>query len=357
MAITRITGTQTKAILKLGTQATAYGTAVAGGTGDRIRGNISPSYQSQELTKNPIGSGLTMQDDVIKGRLTPTVTLAMDLGFQNGADKLAAQFFSTTSSPAEQNAGKSDYLHRFTMNVAPNNVFATFAYELTTAKVAELPSCAVRSFATSFGGTNEIVQLSAELLGNDLVLDSATNTNATISSATVADSECVIVKLEDQFLLNTESGDALDSGDQFNIVSYSRTINRPQDFSGQVKGSAGNPKPLADEMITGTLSVTLEALDDISLFEAWDAETSYKCALIIEGSATASGGDNRSWAEYTPRMKLVQAPQYNVTDSGYNSVTLNFVIMQASANPTGMSSTLPYVELINTKSTNYILAS
>ena len=356
MAVTRITGTQTKAIFKLGTQATAYGTAVAGGTGDRIRGTITPSYQSQELTKNPIGSGLTMQDDVIKGRLTPTVQMTMDAGFQNGADRLAAQFFSTSSTPAEQNVGEGDYMHRFTMNVTPNNIFGTFAYELTTAKVAELPSCAVRSFSTSFGGTNELVQISAELLGNDLVLDSATNTNATIAAATTVDTECVIVKLEDQFLINAQSGDALDSGDQYNIVSYNRSLSRPQDFSGQVKGSAGNPMPLAGELISGTLDVTIEALDDITKFESWEAGDTFKCALIIEGSAIASG-DNRTWAEYTPRIKLVQAPQYNVTDSGYNEVSLSFMILQASANPTGMSSTLPYVEITNTKTTNYILAS
>lgn len=357
MAVTRITGTQTKAILKLGTQATGYGTPVAGGSGDRIRGTISPNLQAQELTKNPIGSGLIMQDEVIKGRVTPRVTLGMDLGFQNGADKLAAQFFSTSSSPAEQNAGKSDYLHRFTMNGTPNNIYATFAFEMTSAKVAEFPSCAVTSFSTSFGGTNEIVQLSAELLCNEVNYDSVVNTNATIASATVADSECVIVKLEDQFWLNAQSDGALDSGDQYNIVSYNRTITRPQDFSGQVKGTEGNPQPLAGELVAGTLAVTIEALDDVTKFDSWVAGDTFKCALIIEGSATASGGDNRTWAEYTPRIKLVQAPQYNVTDSGYNSVSLNFMILEASANPTGMSSKLPYVEIINTKSTNYILAS
>ena len=353
MAITRLTGIQSKAVFKLGSTATAYGTAVAGGTGDRLRAQISPNEQSQELAKNPIGSGLTMQDEVIAGRVTPVISLTMDAGYQNGADKLVAQFMGTAGTPTEQNVGEGDYLHSITMSAAPNPVYGTLAFEMTSAKVKEYPSCAVRSIATNFGSTNEIVQLSSELLANDIVYDSSTNTNATLASATSADADCVIVKLEDQFLLNAQSAGALSVSDQYNIVSYSRTITRPQEFSGAVKGSSGNGQPVASELVTGTLDVTLEALDDISKFDSWAAGDTFKCALIIEGSQIGAG-DNKTWAEYCPRIKLVQAPKYNLTDSGYNQVTLNFMILEASAAPTGMSSTKPYFEIINTKSSAYI---
>jgi hypothetical protein len=349
----RITGAQTRAIYKNGVAATAYGTAVAGSTGDRIRAQFTPSLSSQELTKNPIGGGLTMQDNIIAGRLTPTVSLSMDLGYRNGADQICAQFFGTSSAPAEQTGSQADYLHRLTMNSTANAIFGTLAYEVLSDKVAEYPSCAVKSITTQFGGTHEIVKFSAELLANDINFTSVTNTNASIASATEADTECVVVKYEDAFWINASSGDALDSGDQFNIVSYQRTITRPQDFSGQVKGSAGNPKPLVDEIATGTLVVTLEALEDITMFTGWSAGTFYKCLLNIEGTQIGSG-DNKTWNEYTPYMKLVQAPKYDVTDSGFNTVTLNFIIMQGASSPTGMSSALPYVEITNGRTANYI---
>ena len=338
----RITGAQTRAVYKNGVAATAFGTAVAGGTGDRIRAMVTPSLSSQELTKNPIGGGLTLIDNVIAGRLTPSVSLAMDLGYRNGADQICAQFFGTASAPAEQTGSQADYLHRFTMNSTANAIFGTFAYEVLSDKVAEFPSCATRSITTQFGGTHEIVKFTAELLGNDYKLDSSTNTNATIASATEADTECAIVKYEDAFWINASSGDALDSGDQFNIVSYQRTLTRPQDFSG-----------LVDEIATGMLTVTLEALEDITMFTAWTAGTFYKCLLNIEGTQIGSG-DNKTWNEYTPYMKLVQAPKYDTTDSGFNQVTLNFVIMQAAAAPTGMNSALPYLEITNGRSTAYI---
>lgn len=349
----RITGSQTKSIYVLGETTDTYGVANAASTGDKIRGNIATAYAVQELIKNPIGGGLNMQDDIIAGRLTPAVTISGDLGFQTGTDKIAAQFFGASTAPAEQTATEADYMHRLTLNPTTNNVYGTFAYELTSDKVAELPSVACRTFTTSFTQTTELVQFSAELLGNDLILDTSVNTNAVIAAATASDTECVIVKFEDSFWINEEAGAALDSGDQLNILSYTRTLTRPQDFSGLVKGSAGNPEPLADSLITGTLAVTLESLDDITFYEAWLAGTTYKCKLDVQGSQI-NDGDNKTWAEYCPRMKLVQPPQYTITESGFNSVSLTFVLLEATANPTGMNSVRPYVEVTNGRSTAYI---
>jgi len=353
MAITRITGTQTRAIYKLGTTGTAFGTAVAGGANDRIRGNISTSFQSQELMKNPIGSGLIMLDDVIAGRMTPSITITGDVGFRSGADRIAAQFFGTSSVGSEITPAQADYLHKLSMNAVANSVYGTIAYEMTTAKVGELPSCACKSFSTSFGDTDEIVQFSAEFMGDSFNTTSVTNTNATIGSATMTDSECVIVKTADDFWLNVESAGALSSGDQYNIVSYSRVLNRPQAFSGQVRGTSGNTAPLADEIIDGTVSITIEALDDVTKFDSWLAGTFFKCKLNIEGTQIGTGS-NKTWTEWTPRMKLIQAPKYDITDAGYNTVSMEFKILEASANPTGMDFKLPYVSIINGRSTTYI---
>lgn len=349
----RITGSQTKAVYVLGEIADNWGTANEAGAGDRIRGTITPAYSVQELIKNPIGGGLNMQDDIIAGRLTPAVTIAGDLGFQNGPDKIAAQFFGTSAISAEITATEGDYRHTLTLNPTTNNVYGTFAYDLVSDETAELPTVACRTFSTSFTQTTELVQFSAELLGSDLILDSAVNDTAAIAAATAGDSECVIVKFEDSFWINTQADGALDSGDQMNILSYNRTLARPQDFSGLVKGSAGNPEPLADSLITGTLAITLESLDNITFYEAWLAGTTYKCKLLVSGSQI-NDGVAKSWAEYCPRMKLVQPPAYNVTESGFNSVSLTFVLLEASANPTGMASTRPYVEIVNTKATTYV---
>lgn len=349
----RITGSLTKAIYKNGLIATSYGTAVAGVAGDRIRASITPSIQAKELNRNLIGAGLTMNDNSFVGRVTPSVKLDMDLGYRNGADQICAQFFSTTTAPAEQTASQADYMHRMTMNSTANAIYGTLAYEMETTKVAEFPSCAVTSITTSFGEASEIVKFQADLLGNQFKTDSVINTNATLASATALDTECTIVNFEDRFWINTASGGALSGSDAISIMNYTRTLTRPQKFSGLVKGSTGNPAPLVDEIATGTLSVTLESLADLTYFNAWSAETTYKCRMNIEGTQIGSGV-NKAWNEFCPAMKMIQAPVYNITDSGFNSVTLNFVLLQATANPTGMNSTMPYLEVINGRSTNYI---
>lgn len=350
----KLTGSRSKAIYKNGLLATAFGTAVAGGTGNRIRANsINPNFTSQELVKGVIGSGLIMQDEIQKGRLTPIVSIAGDAGFNNMYDEIAAQFFSASSAPAEQTASQSDYLHRLTLSADENRIFGTFAYELETTKVAELPSCAVTSFTTSYGQAQEYLQVSAELLGNTLVLNSSTNTNATMNSATFADTECVRVKESDEFYINLQSGGDFSGGDLFKVMSYTRTLTRPQEQMGNIRGVAGNDRPLMTGLPTGTLTVVLEALENINMFTAWDTEAYYKCKMVIEGSQIGTG-DNKSWIEYCPRIKLLQAPVYALTNAGYNQVTLNFTLFEASANPTGMDSTRPYLELINTRSAAYI---
>lgn len=350
----KLQGSRTKAIYKNGVAATVFGTAVAGATGNRIRAqSINPNYTSQELVKGIIGSGLVMQDEIQKGRLTPIVSLTGDAGFNNMYDEIAAQFFGTASAPAEQTTDQDDYLHRLTLNPTENPIFGTFAYELETTKVAELPSCAVTSFTTSFSAAQEYLQVTAELLGNDLVLNSSTNTNATLGTATFADRECVRVKESDEFYLNLQSGADFDSGDLFKIMSYTRTLTRPQEQMGNIRGAAGNDKPLMTGLPTGTLTVVLEALEDIAMFTAWDTEAYYKCKLVLEGSQIGTG-DNKSWIEINPRMKLVQAPVYAPTSAGYNQVTLNFTLFEAAANPTGLDSTRPYLELINGRSAAYI---
>lgn len=348
-----ITGSQTRAIYRLGTTATAYGTPVAGGAGDRIRASITPNVTAKELARNPIGAGLTMNDNIFVGRQTPQVSLAMDLGYRNGADQIAAQFFGTSGAPTVQTVGQNDNLHRMLMNPTANPVFGTLAYEMTSATVAEYPSCATTSITTSFTEASEIVQFSAELLGNERNFNSSTNTNASIGSATALDTECVIVNFEDRFWINASSGSALSGSDALSIVSYSRTLTRPQAHSGLVRGSAGNPRPLVDEAATGTLTVTLESLADLTYFTGWSSETFYKCRMNIEGTQIGTGV-NKAWNEFTPYMKMVQNPVYNITDSGMNTVTLSFIIMEGASTPSGMSSALPYLEIINGRSTAYV---
>ena len=349
-----ITGSVIKQGFKLGGTSDDWGDELVIGAGDRLRGSISPNYTNQILQKQIVGSGNIMQDESQKGRLTPVVNHSTDLGFENGTEKMIAQFFGTAGAPTEQNAGEGDYLHQFTMNSSPNPVYGTFAYELTSDKVLVLPSVAVSQITLSSQGADEqYMQVQSVLNGNDIVLDSTSNTNATLTSATFADQECVRIKSSDEFYLNDQSGSDFASGDLFRIISYNFTMNRPQQMFGNIHGAAGNTAPIMTDLPTGQLTVTLEVLGNITEFTKWQNETYQKCKLVSEGTQIGSG-DNKNFTIYCPRMKLLNPPQVPITSSGFNQVTLVYDLFQAAANPTGLASTMPYIEITNERTTAYI---
>lgn len=351
--MTAITGYQSNAVMVLGTTGGTYGTAVAASTGDKIIGTVNDGTTAQELQRSAIGSGAPMRTETRKGRVTPVATLAGDLGFRNGYDKALAQFFGTASSPAEQTVGQADYMHRLTMNASANPFFNTFAYKLASGDTVEFPSAAIRSVTTSFSEVQSYLQCSLEILGNKYEIASAVNTQSVVDAATLQETELVVVTEDQDFWLDTEASGALASGDQFNIISYSRTLTRPQDFIGNVRGAAGNDRPVISDLIVGTLTVELQWLADKTYFTAWDAGTLFKSKMNFEGTQIGSGV-NKAFIEYNPRMVLVQKPSYNITEAGFNPVTLEFVLLKADSNPTGMNSTYPYTEIINGRSTTYV---
>jgi hypothetical protein len=53
-------------------------------------------------------------------------------------------------------------------------------------------------------------------------------------------------------------------------------------------------------------------------------------------------------------MKLVQPPVTGLSSPGFNEVSMSFILMEADSNPTGMNSTMPYLEIINERSSAYI---
>jgi hypothetical protein len=75
--------------------------------------------------------------------------------------------------------------------------------------------------------------------------------------------------------------------------------------------------------------------------------------MLITGTQIGSGV-SKSFAVYLPKMILVTEPQYALTDPGTNTLALNFRLLKASSNPTGMNSTYPYFEIVNALSTSFL---
>jgi hypothetical protein len=53
-------------------------------------------------------------------------------------------------------------------------------------------------------------------------------------------------------------------------------------------------------------------------------------------------------------MKLIQEPNFERASAGIDPVEYTFEIIEASANPSGMTDNLPYFEITNTLSTSLL---
>ena len=333
--------------------ATTWGTPVACGATNKLVAEISDSANESELVARQLGSGNVMATSATKANIQPTVSLTMDLGFRNNADVILAQFLGTAAAPTQQTAGQGDYLHSLQFNTALNAKYLTIARESSTSTVIEYPSCATRSVTIRTTQIPGYMEMSAELVANTIALSSATNTNATLATTTLTDSTIATASFADDFWIAAQSGGALSSGNQLNITSYELTLTRPQVLPNEIKGSAGNGAPVVDGQFEGTLSVTLAQNANHTWLSAWNTETVYKSRLQVESTQIGTGL-NRQYNMYLPGMILIQKPEINLANDGANPVTLTFKLLKAASNPTGMSSTYPYIEVINTLSTSLL---
>jgi hypothetical protein len=345
-------GWQSIAAIKI---ASTWGTAVAAGVGDRFAGEISPNFNVSELTSREVGSGAYMISNATRGNYIPTISVTADLGYRNGCDRLIAQMLGTSAAPTEVTIGQADYKHLIYFNSSLNSKYVTLAFEDSDATTMEFPTCAVQSISLSSTSVPGYIDFTAELLAGEAVLSSTTNTNATLATTTFTEGspELVAVDFSDTYRTNAQSGGAVGSGDQYNITGFEMSLSRPQEIIPEIKGSAGNGAPITSGLIEGTFNVTVKELVNHAYYTIWSAETAQKAELYVQGTQIGTG-TNKGFKVVIPRMLLVQEPQYALTSPGTNTLALNFRLLKAAANPTGMSSMYPYFEITNTLATSLL---
>lgn len=339
-----ITGAQTNIILK---QGSTYETAVEGATGDKlIDVQVTPSTSAVIGEANGIGSGLTMAQDVDKLREDFGLTLAQSARYDDaGLSRVMALFLGAVTAPVEQNTGEGDYLHKF-YHSATANKFCTVAYNSDSAGVFEYPSCYVRSVSITTGQTPGYLNWTADLLANDQDITSTVNDTASLAAATVLGSTKVVHSVTaGKLWINAQGGDALDSGDAINADTVTINYSKPK----ILVNTFGTSEVINDDLFTAELVITFPTLKDLTYFTAQQAGTAYKALFFVEGSQIGAG-DNNTIAFAFPKLKVLDRPQYAVTDSGANPLSVTLRAFAATANPTGMDYTTPYGYVINANS-------
>lgn len=331
--------------------ASTFGTPVALGTGKKIEvESYNDSENTVELTANPIGGGVMMQTQSERGQASPTVDIELLAGYNDAGVEAVAQFFGTA---AVSSVVAGAFEHTFTMSETFNAEWLTVADQKTTEKTAEYPSCAVTSLSFS-AETNDYLRLSMNLLANLQDLDSSVNDVDQLADATVADTQRVVIRPENEFRINAQGGAALAVGDIEDIVSADIVYNKPQEHVAEVRGAAGNGEPESAEgiPIDATLTIVRKTQKDISFMEAHQAGTEYKACFLNEGPIL-TGSTKYAYEFYFPRLKLVEPVDAPANSPGRNAETITFRVLKATENPTGMTDTYPYIKIVNSREEKY----
>lgn len=337
--------------------ASTFGTATAITSGDKLEvENFTRTEGTEELTKNSIGSGLSMQSDSKRGATTPEVSFEKVMGYNDAGLVALAQMFGG-ASVATIAAGA--FQHSILFNETANQKWATVAFQAASATAGsiEYPSVAFTEASISVDNPPNWVMLSANGLANDEKIDSSTNTYATLQAATVANAEPIVIKPQDEFLINVQSSGALTSPtDRVSIVRGVLTFRRAQELVREIKGSTGNAAPVAtsDIPFECTLEIEVRGADDLTWWTAHKNETEYKASLTVTGPVIGATAVNYRMDYHLPRLKIVESPSYDLSSPGNNTLTFVMKGLAASAAPTGMVSALPYFLFRNNRSTHFL---
>jgi len=336
-------------------QADTAGVADAVGAGNEFvlgnDGGPEPNRQAKRLPK--------LGDTVPKlFELGPTeaveweIPIADDFAFDyQGGPLLSAiaAFFGDLTAPAAQ-GGTSAYLHVWDFADEMTDFF-TFV-TMRPGLVWEVTNCECRKLSFKLG--NGYLQGSLGMRGNRMISDSAVNGETEVNALTpeVATPNFILAD-HGVFRMNTQAGDALDSGDDISLADFEITMERVSEPR-RALGSALYTIPSPEGRPKFNVKLTFSDAGDLAAYAAsFLAKTAYKAELIFTGGL-ADTGYYYTFKLGFPRLFLAANPKVTLADiikDGY----LELEGLEAVAAPTGMTGHVrPWCEVLNLRSTAYI---
>lgn len=347
--MTSITGFQLKQGIK---KATTWGTAVTCGAGNGISAKIAKSLSPTTYRPLQIGTGAAFSPKPTLGAIRPQVTLSGDLGYNNNFPLILSAFMGTEAVGAEITTGQADYKHTLTLNTTRNATYLTWGYQHDGSTSIEAPTAVVQSVTIKTTSIPGILEWTAVLFANNIITG-VTNTFSALGNVTVPDAEVTDCDYSDLWEINSQGGGALSSSDASAITSWSLTLTQPMEFVDEIKGAAGLNVPRITGLAEAKLSLGLKDSVDQAWWIAFLASSTFKGKFLLSGTQIGTGSF-KSITTYLPSLMLITDPKEDIQSEGANPVTLDFECVKATANPTGMTSTYPYFEIINGLSTSFI---
>lgn len=321
-------------------------------TNDKMRIDSEAfSRGTTELTEAPVGGQVIMKTNSDIGDDAPGGTITKTLRSNDAYNAAIMNFFGTETVTT---VTSGVYEHSAVANTTSLVNYLLFAKETDTANVEEYVNAVMTELALEFN-PNQYVKSTGTFKASKRLITGTTSSNANITSATEPTNYNFIFRDTDWFRYNAQAGAALSGSDNLAITSASISLTRDYEFVAEARGSAGKsaPRVAGEPPFIGSLSITLKEKDGNTFWTAHDAGTEYKASIQVVGPVI-SGGHSHTFRIDFPRLKVVTEPQYNLSSSSVNPVTIEFQCLAATANPTGMGSIYPMVVLKNEKLAKYL---
>jgi len=331
-------------------KATAWGTAVACGSGDGILvEEVGIKKTSALLPDKSAASPYSKGAD--KGLDTAGGPLSGVLRFQ-GFDTALALFMGSAAAPAQ--IGETDaYTGKLSLADSVKGQFATLANLIMSDRVHEFPGVKITGVTIS-GERGAPCKIAFTTIADDEVYASIINTSTTMGSVTYPDAgNRAIFTSSCYFRMNAQGGDALSATD--NIYPSSFEISMARTMEGDPTGT-GNTIDEPDETDDAVFTITLNfpKLNDANkgYFADWDAATAKKLEIGLIGKV-CSGANLYSMIFRFPHI-LIDDAESIVSGSGkipHKLVLNGYGVTAAVAGMTGLLHPVE-IETINTRTTS-----
>ena len=286
-----------------------------------------------------------------KCRVTVNPEIVMPLRFTGRCWSFIAHCMGLDNKTGEEDP----YTHTMTMNSAidGSDSFGTLAVEVGTL-IHEWQSVKVTGFTLEGPDDKGFVTLTVRTIADDLLLGAdATTDGDDFDNVTYMQMDSAMGKKVPsgalRFRMNTDAG-ALDADDNVAISSFSLSMDRgfePEWVNRQAYADEWKTaEPIESGSPVVTLGITLNDYSALTHNEAYQDETTMKAELYFGYDATHYIQIDLPLMKYMP-------PEIAVNSNARIPQQLNFQMMKASANPTGMSSTIMRMVMLDEQTNAY----
>lgn len=358
------TGENTIALVK----GLTWGTAEALGAGAvLLHGRYTLSTSRGEFEPSDVGFDLFVEE-ITKLEETVDITLTAELFFGTHATMLMAMVLGD-DTVSETTTDEDDYAHLLDMTAKNLGLFTTMVatYGTGNTEVLEFPSVKWTRFKITHA-TNNVAIVEASGIADRMVTSSAVNDLADVEACSYQDFDdfddryTVFAGANVYFRANAASGDALDSGDNLQILNYEFEVVREleRDFPLRGANTRYTTEPAQLRRSTGTLRVQFHEINSaaIDLLSLWQNGTKMKAEIFFDGSQINSGV-NRSFKFQFPKLEATgEAPTgFDLPNNNTRMRPgITFRLLRASAAPNGMTGVTNYMRAvaINERATAYV---